>query len=191
MNSWKTTSTGILTILGAVLILWFQRAALTPEIIMGAATAVLTGIGLILARDNDKTSEDVGAGAKTPLKTTRLMPCLLLCLSLAGVGLWAGCQATPQRIAYNTVAAPVVTSDQAMKVWGDYVHQFHPPASQERQVLAAYRKVKAAELAAIDSAHLAADSMSSTNFSGIIQSPEVTQSLADLVALIRQFGAKL
>ncbi len=61
MNSWKTTSTGILAIVGALVTLWFERHRLTPEIVMAAATAVLTGIGLILARDNDKTSEDAGA----------------------------------------------------------------------------------------------------------------------------------
>lgn len=61
MKSWKTTSTGILTILGALVTLWYKRHELAPEIIMGAAMAILTGIGLIAARDNDKSSEAVGA----------------------------------------------------------------------------------------------------------------------------------
>lgn len=194
MNSWKTTSAGLLTIIGALVTLWFHRAGLTPEIVMGCATAVLTGIGLILARDNDKTSEDVGAkpaATSAGSGNARGVALLLLCLSLAGVGLWAGCQAPPQRIAYNTVAAPAVTADHAMQVWGDYVKQFHPPVSQERAVLDDYRKYRAAELAAIDSAHLAADSMSSTNFTAVIHSPEASQALDDLVALIRKFGAKL
>ena len=61
MKSWKTTSAGIAAIAGALITLWFKRAALDESLIMGAITAVLTGIGLITARDADVTSE----GTKT------------------------------------------------------------------------------------------------------------------------------
>jgi hypothetical protein len=83
-----------------------------------------------------------------------------------------------------------------MKIWGDYVHQNHPGPDAERKVLAAYKKYRAIELEAIDAAHVAADSMSSTNsatatVNTVLQSPEVQQALTDLVEVIRQFGAKI
>lgn len=201
MNSWKTTSAGILTILGAAVTVWFHRAALTPELIMGAATAAMTGLGLILARDNDKSSEDVGAKpapADSASSGAARGPLMLLCLVALLLGaVLTGCQAPPQRIAYDLVAAPAMTSDHAMQIWGDYVSQQkqsgHPVSlDQERQVLAAYRKCKAAELAAIDAAHLAANSMGSTNsITSQLQSPAASQALSDLVAVIRQFGGNL
>jgi hypothetical protein len=119
-------------------------------------------------------------------------------LSLAIVPLWfgTGCQSPPQRVAFNVASAPVTTSDQAMKVWGDYVHQFHPAVEQERKVLVAYRKVKAAELAAIDAAHAAANAMSSTNtlsatLTTQLQSPEVSQALSELLDVLRSIGVKI
>ena len=60
-GSWKTTLTGVLTIVAAVagaglmaLKGQFEAAIAT------AATGITAGIGLISARDNDKSSEDVG-----------------------------------------------------------------------------------------------------------------------------------
>jgi len=61
-GSWKTTSAGILTIIGALSNLGFaiKNRAVDQTTITVTATAVLTGIGLMLARDNNKTSADVG-----------------------------------------------------------------------------------------------------------------------------------
>ena len=64
MKSWKTTVAGICAILAAV------AGALAAELDGDPATtanwtaviaAVVAGLGLIAARDNDKSSEDVGA----------------------------------------------------------------------------------------------------------------------------------
>lgn len=64
-GSWKTTLCGALTILAATITL-----VLVPMLDLDPATApnwsalgaaVLAGIGLLFARDNDKSSEDVGA----------------------------------------------------------------------------------------------------------------------------------
>lgn len=196
MNSWKTTSTGMLMLIGAAVTLWFDRNRLTPQIIMGAATTGLAGIGLILARDNDKSSEDVGAKPAAPSARTGVTGLLMLlfCGGLLAVALSAGCQSPPQRVAFNTVQAPAVTADTAMKVWGDYVKQYHPGPAAERKVYAIYKRAKAAELAAIDAAHLAADSAGSTNSVPItqtLQSPEASAALSDLVDAIRSFGCKL
>jgi predicted membrane-bound spermidine synthase len=61
MKSWKTTSTGILAIAGAIVTLWFKRHELNEAVIMAAITAIVSGVGLISARDNGVSSEDAGA----------------------------------------------------------------------------------------------------------------------------------
>ena len=69
MNSWKTTVTGVLTIVVALAtagIAWLKSGAL-PDF-GPVVVAVTAGVGLIMARDNDKTSEQVGAA---PAVTTK------------------------------------------------------------------------------------------------------------------------
>ena len=61
-TSWKTTTAGVLSIVVAVAsaaLVWLKTGGL-PDFgpVMAAVTA---GVGLIAARDNDKSSEDVGA----------------------------------------------------------------------------------------------------------------------------------
>lgn len=62
-NSWKTTVTGILAILvavgGAAIKLLDGSAATNPdwEVVMAA---IMAGLGLIFARDNNVTSKDIG-----------------------------------------------------------------------------------------------------------------------------------
>lgn len=65
MKSWKTTITGILTIvvaLGAAGLNYLKTGTL-PDLAL-LTTAITSGIGLIAARDNGVTSEE--AGAKKP-----------------------------------------------------------------------------------------------------------------------------
>lgn len=62
MKSWKTTITGILTIIVAVTsaALGYFQTGHIPE--LGAVIAAVTaGVGLLAARDNKVTSEDAGA----------------------------------------------------------------------------------------------------------------------------------
>lgn len=54
MKSWKTTTTGILMMLGGLLALFFTHP-LTQEIILASATAILGGLGLVLAKDSNVT----------------------------------------------------------------------------------------------------------------------------------------
>ena len=61
MNSWKTTTLGALTIVSALVngaMTWLKTGAL-PDfgLIIGA---IMAGIGLIAARDNNVTSEQAG-----------------------------------------------------------------------------------------------------------------------------------
>jgi len=65
MKSWKTTLAGIGTILAAVGVALTAQFDADPATVAnwGAVIGAFTaGIGLISARDNDKTSGDVGAG---------------------------------------------------------------------------------------------------------------------------------
>lgn len=63
MKSWKTTVTGVCAILiavaGAVKLLVDGDPASNPDY-TAVLAAVAAGIGLITARDNNKSSEDVG-----------------------------------------------------------------------------------------------------------------------------------
>jgi len=63
MKSWKTTVTGIaaiLTAIGAALTALFDNDPNTTIDVAVTASAIMAGIGLILARDNNVTSEKVG-----------------------------------------------------------------------------------------------------------------------------------
>jgi len=63
MRSWKTTVAGlgaILVALGSVLTQLAEGGMASVDWAV-VIPAVIAGIGLLLARDSDKTSEDVGA----------------------------------------------------------------------------------------------------------------------------------
>lgn len=72
-GSWKTTSAGILSIVGGLVRLGFAIKAkeLSEEAIMTIATTILTGVGLLFARDNNKTSEQVGLPVKPMADPTK------------------------------------------------------------------------------------------------------------------------
>lgn len=67
ITSWKTTLTGLAAIVGGIGLLiniaikFADGEAVNAEQVVTALAAISTGIGLIAARDNSKTSEDVGA----------------------------------------------------------------------------------------------------------------------------------
>jgi hypothetical protein len=87
MKNWKTTSAGILAILSALIGLIFAivNKQLTPEIIMGCAAGILTGAGLIFAKDNNVTGGTVSNG----LKLTKF---IIIAVLLTGIGLTATAQ---------------------------------------------------------------------------------------------------
>lgn len=61
-TNWKTTSSGILLVIGSVAGLFFVPAITLP-VIMTAATGTLGGVGLIFAKDGNVT------GGTTPQTT--------------------------------------------------------------------------------------------------------------------------
>lgn len=60
--NWKTTSTGLLSIIGGITRLGFGLAhnQVTEEVVMTAATTLLLGVGLLFARDVNVSSVDLG-----------------------------------------------------------------------------------------------------------------------------------
>jgi len=54
MKNWKTTSSGLTLIAGALISLWFKRHSLTEEIVMATVVTVIGGIGLLTAQDAKK-----------------------------------------------------------------------------------------------------------------------------------------
>jgi len=61
-GSWKTTSAGITAIVGGLIGIYFavKRGAFDEGVATACLGSILTGVGLLFARDNDKSSEDVG-----------------------------------------------------------------------------------------------------------------------------------
>lgn len=66
--NWKTTSAGVLAIIGGLTRLAFaiRNKDLTEESIATVSTGILGGIGLIFARDYNKSSEDSGVTPPAP-----------------------------------------------------------------------------------------------------------------------------
>jgi hypothetical protein len=62
-GSWKTTSAGLLMIAGGLVHIGFSvyHKTLTENDVMAQITLLVGGLGLLFARDNNKSSEDVGA----------------------------------------------------------------------------------------------------------------------------------
>jgi len=65
-GSWKTTSAGLLTIFGGLTKFAFaiKNGTVTEDLVMSCLVVIVAGVGLMLARDNDKSTEQVIA-AKT------------------------------------------------------------------------------------------------------------------------------
>jgi hypothetical protein len=69
-GSWKTTSAGILAILGGLVRIAFaiKSGTFTEEACMTSATAIVSGFGLLAARDNDKSTEQILAARTAPIE---------------------------------------------------------------------------------------------------------------------------
>ena len=66
-GSWKTTSAGISAIAGSLIVLVFAviNKNVTAELLTGIVTGLLTGIGLIFAKDNNVTGGNVNNNLTT------------------------------------------------------------------------------------------------------------------------------
>src|SRR5688500_20255917 len=88
MKSWQTTLAGIAAIVAAIanaIVAQFDSDPMTVPDWPLVVAAIAAGIGLIRARDNDKSSEDVGAKPRNYSGYTKYGPVLFLALLLAGL----------------------------------------------------------------------------------------------------------
>ena len=109
-----------------------------------------------------------------------------------------GCGSTPQRVTYVAAGVTVTGADAAMTLWGAYVAKYHPPVAQEIAVKAAYEKYQVCMFGLIDTmqTYVALTAVNSTNAPPVLNAVTAaqiaaTQALADLLALLKQFGVKV
>lgn len=159
MKSWKTTSAGILTIASALIGLYAaydknKSPHLDPTLLTGAVTAVLGGIGLLVARDNDKSSEDVGLPANSPQNkgsggSTLPLVAFFLVLSATCTVLWGCAHINPgqdpfvveiertETIAKSTIDFVLNTDNSDREFWRSNAPEFHNFCEGLRQPQAA------------------------------------------------------
>jgi len=74
-KSWKTTAAGVAAIIGALcshLVAEYDDDPNTKASAVTTISAIAAGVGLLSARDNNKTSEDVGAKPKPAVDLDKL-----------------------------------------------------------------------------------------------------------------------
>jgi hypothetical protein len=108
---------------------------------------------------------------------------LLVALLAAGCG-------TAQRNAYRTAYTTAVSVDAAMSAWGDYVAEFHPPASEEAKVKAAYERYRASMLVVADAGKAWAEGTGSQARLDLAIAT-AAGSLGDVLDLVRKFGVNI
>jgi hypothetical protein len=117
---------------------------------------------------------------------------LLVLLPLLPMAALSGCSTAPANT-YKAVSASDVTLSAAMRAWGDYVAQNHPPASDEQIVKSAFEAYQQAELLALDAAAVAANAPDDPQALSNSQGTWNAASLAfgDLVNILEKFGVKI
>lgn len=108
-GSWKTTSAGVLIIVGAVTHLIFNWKTISESDVMTAATAALAGLGLLASRDHSVSDEQAGAG-QTPSFPPKAAG--LLALALVASFALTGCD-RPSKERQNVESEEQKFNDQA------------------------------------------------------------------------------
>lgn len=123
---------------------------------------------------------------------TILLACLLVSLTVS-LPFCSGCAGTtPAKAAVNVSDTAKITVESALRAWNNYIPVGHPSLQKQKQVRDAYRKYKAAQLAVLDAAILvktSGDDESAAKLNDAIVA--ASAALADVVALIREFGVKI
>lgn len=107
----------------------------------------------------------------------------------------SGC-ASKQAV-YRTSSTAKVTADVAMRSWGAYVKQFHPPVEQEQKVNDAFGNYQAAQLLLLDSAIAYRQAEASGGDKTAAQAKldaavaGAGAALTNLLGLLQSFGLKL
>lgn len=146
-GSWKTTSAGLLAIAGGIVRLAFaiKSGNVSEEAVMTTITTIVTGIGLLVARDNNVTSEQVNAGKHEPTVTKSTLPLLLIgamCISPLAV---TSCKTTPPAvITYRALADTQIIVDRAMRTYGRLCAEGKVSVSKQAQIDAAHAQYRIA-----------------------------------------------
>jgi len=114
MNSRQTTICGIIALVGGLVAQFFPEYARYG----GFLAAVGTGVGLILARDNNKTSEQVGAPG-APVKVINLATLTLVCFVLFLAASLVGCARFSSRMEKKAADGSSVVSVQRVSTFWD------------------------------------------------------------------------
>lgn len=143
MKSWKTTVAGVLALVGGTLAQFFPQYAAHG----GFLAAIGAGLGLIFARDNNVSTEEV-RGKASPAGP--VLPVLLALVMLGG----AGCATTqtPGRI----LATTAQTVDAAMVGWQEFAW-LKPATEQDHAAVAQAYAVYQLSFAVAKSAQTSGD----------------------------------
>jgi uncharacterized protein YejL (UPF0352 family) len=114
---------------------------------------------------------------------------------LCGAFIWgamAGCSSSQVTTAYKTEAAVDASVVAAWNMWTNYVAVANVPTNTQVQVAAAFNKVKAAELVAIDATSIAVGSTNGGIITAMLNAEGAeNQALSDLGNLLATFNIKL
>ena len=123
---------------------------------------------------------------------TTLTKASLIAICLLSVGLYVGCSTSQVTTAYKTETAIDTSVVIAWNAWTNYAAISAVPLATQVKVAAAFNKVKAAELVAIDATALAAQTTNTTVVTALLTSTQAeSQALVDLGSLLASFGIKL
>lgn len=126
----------------------------------------------------------------------RALSVLLLSIAMLTWAFTPGCAIfkgkPPEVVAVNASDAAKITVEAALKAWNDFIPVGKPSLEQQRRVKDAWQAYRTAQLALLDAA-LAYKQLSTpqTQLQLNLASAAASQSLANVISLIRQYGAKI
>lgn len=127
------------------------------------------------------------------MKKTRLFLIAVVALSIffnSGCAIFSG--KPPEVIAVNASDAAKISVEAALKAWNDFIPIGKPSPEQQRRVKEAWQSYRLAQLALLDAAEAFKKAKTAPNQLRLNQaSAAASQSLANVIALIRRFGATI
>lgn len=109
----------------------------------------------------------------------------------------SGCKSSPATTAVRVSDASKVTVEAALGAWDAYIVANHPPLTQQAAVKRAWEKYQAAQLVVLDAALILKEAQTSGANTITAQAALNSaianggQAIADLLALVRQFGVRI
>jgi hypothetical protein len=190
MNSWKTTVFGLVAAIGAGILAAMETGTLDPATLppwlkgMAALASVIGTACLgVFARDNNKSSEDVGA---KPAPATGGPRPPFVPVVLAGLILFAGAGCYTSDPASRTLVSTVLTVDAAMKGWSDFVDKGNATTEQEAAVKNAYETYQHAQALA-ETAYFATLVQTNAPFQWEKAAAKLREAEVDILALVAKF----